>query len=114
MFRRAHVLSWVRQNGTEDRGSSHELAPYSRLASGRALALRSSPTLPLSSPDAGRRPLSGYAGEPQVCPAVFGCSPVLARQNRFCRAHVPSAAAMDRRSVRLFRPLLSPIYLATT
>jgi hypothetical protein len=85
-----------------------------RLVSGRAFAQRSSPTLPLSLPDAGRCPLFGYAGEPQVYPAEFDCSPVLARRNLFCRAPVPSAAATDRRSLRLFRPLLPAIFLATT
>src|ERR1019366_9584749 len=86
----------------------------SRHTSGRALAQRSSPILPLVLPRGDKRALSGYAGGLRVRPAGFGCSTVPARRNLICRAHVPAAAATDRRSLRLFRPLLPAPFLATT
>ncbi len=82
--------------------------------SGRALALRSSPTLPLVLPRADKRAPSGCAGEFRANPEFFDLSHVPAHRNLFCRATVPEAAAMDHQPGRQPWPPLRAPGLRTT
>ena len=79
----AHILNHVQRNGSEHRGSSHELAPYSHLASDRAPEQVSSPARASPAQDDGRRRLlDPGSARRAMSPVMIGLFPVKRTRER--------------------------------